>query len=450
MLTRALYSIYRVGHTIQSWRRRRFTPAGTLALAGLGASAAVGVDTNLTLAYQVFTFLGCLLALAFVGTRRFRPALRVTRTLPRLGTAEQPLRYRVRVENIGPAPLRGLTVQEEIPDAHPSLEEFAASREPGEERRNPVDRAFGYFRWRWLLRRNAAHVRGEHPIPVLPPGGETDLFRELVPARRGYLRLTGSAVTRPDPLGLMTALARSPAPGSILILPKRYPLPAIPLPGARAYQFGRVALASSVGDSEEFVSLRDYRPGDPLRKIHWKSWARTGRPIVKEFQEEFFVRHALILDTFLDPAHGEVFEEAVSVAASFACAVDTQESLLDLLFVGTEAYCTTAGRGVGQIDQLLEVLACVRPCTTQPFQALHDLVIRRANAVSGCICVLLAWDDERRRFVRHLRARGVPTLALVLAQPSRPGRTAPEPAPPGDERHCRLEVGRIEEGLARL
>ena len=57
-------------------------------------------------------------------------------------------------------------------------------------------------------------------------------------------------------------------------------------------------MASSVGESEEFVSLRDYRRGDPMRHIHWKSWAKTGKPIVKEFQDEFFVRHALILDTF--------------------------------------------------------------------------------------------------------------------------------------------------------
>jgi uncharacterized protein (DUF58 family) len=55
---------------------------------------------------------------------------------------------------------------------------------------------------------------------------------------------------------------------------------------------------------------------------------------VKEFEDEFFVRHALVLDTFTDEPHSEILEEAVSVAASFACTVLTQESLLDLLFVG--------------------------------------------------------------------------------------------------------------------
>ena len=39
--------------------------------------------------------------------------------------------------------------------------------------------------------------------------------------------------------------------------------------------------------------------GDPLRKIHWRSWARRGKPVVKEYQEEYFSRIALVLDTFL-------------------------------------------------------------------------------------------------------------------------------------------------------
>lgn len=58
-------------------------------------------------------------------------------------------------------------------------------------------------------------------------------------------------------------------------------------------------LSSSTGDAIEFVGTRDYREGDPPRNIHWRSWARRGAPVVKEYQEEYFCRIALILDTFL-------------------------------------------------------------------------------------------------------------------------------------------------------
>src|SRR5262249_37814742 len=209
------------------------------------------------------------------------------------------------------------------------------------------------------------------------------------------------------------------------VLPRRYPVPPIGLPGTRRFQPGGVALASSVGESEEFVALRDYRPGDPRRRIHWKSWARVGRPAVREFQDEFFVRHALVLDTFSRPEPGERFEAAVSVAASLACALDTGESLLDLLFVGSRAYCLTAGRGLAHVDQLLEVLAGVRACRNQPFAALHRLVVGRADALSGCLAVLLAWDAPRQTFVRHLAELGMPTLALVVMHPRQTLHPAP-------------------------
>jgi hypothetical protein len=235
------------------------------------------------------------------------------------------------------------------------------------------------------------------------------------------------------------------------VLPKRYSLPPIQLSGIRKYQRGGVALASSVGDSEEFVSLRDYRPGDPLQRIHWKSWARTGKPIVKEYQEEFFVRHALILDTFLKKDYSEAFEEAVSLAASFVCTINTMESLLDLMFVGREPYCITSGRGLANPDKMLEILSSVKLCADKPFESLHHSVINHAHSLSGCICILLAWDKERRDLISRLETIGIPLLVLVIKE-SKLGYELDDPGPMKNkpEFFHILEAGKIEEGLAKL
>ncbi|HYY05173.1 MAG TPA: DUF58 domain-containing protein, partial [Candidatus Limnocylindria bacterium] len=263
-----------------------------------------------------------------------------------------------------------------------------------------------------------------------------------LPLRRGRLAFTGVTIARPDPLGLVNALVRIPLPGALVVLPKRYAVPDLALPGARKYQRGGVALAGTVGDSEEFVSLREYRAGDPLRRVHWRSAARVGRPVVKEYQDEFFVRHALILDTFAEHEESDLFEEAVSVAASIACSIQTQDSLLDLLFVGPETYCFTAGRGLGHTDRLLEVLAGVRACRDRPFRALHDAVLERALSLSGAVAVLLAWDQPRRDFVRRLRALGIPARVFVVGE-----GTGTVGGPDDGVQH--LQVGRIAEGLAR-
>lgn len=412
---RYLYRNFRTYSAIAFWLRRRFTKAGLLVVAGVIVTGA-RADTNLSVGYQAFCLLFGLLLLAFVGSIRTRIRFAAQRLLPRLASVGTRLSYRLRIENRSSRPLRNAFLLETLADPRPSLEEFASTPEPGEEQRNWLDRTYGYYRWRWLLRRNLHGSIEEQRVPVVPPRGHAEIRMELLPTRRGVLRFAGLALSCAEPLGLCRAVVNSPLPQTLLILPKRYWLPPIALPGTVKYQRGGMALAASVGESEEFVALRDYRPGDPLRHIHWRSWAKTGRPIVKEYEDEFFMRHALILDTFCEPAEAEIFEEAVSVAASFASSLQTQDSLLDLLFVGPEAYCFTIGRGLAHTEQMLEILASVRLCQDRPFEALQGLVLEHSSIVSGCVCVFVRWDASRKELVSCLQELGVPVLVLVISK----------------------------------
>ena len=441
---RVLYLIYRAGSWLWNRARRRFTPAGLCVAGGFLVAGSVGADVENNVVYQEFALLLALLFFAFAGGRHFRANFSATRALPRFGTAGKPLPYRVRLKNSGGRTQTGLTLLEDFADARPAFAEWFAFQLAENRRLRPFQvserRRNNPFR-----RVNPVAV----PVPPLAPRGEVEVSVEILPLRRGILRFTGLTLARPDPLGLVRALSRLAAPQTVVILPKRYWLPPLALPGTMKYQQGGVALAANIGRSEEFVSLRDYRRGDPVRHIHWRSWAKAGRPIVKEFEDEFFVRHALVLDTFTDEPHSEILEEAVSVAASFACTVLTQESLLDLLFVGAESYCFTAGRGLAHADQMLEILASVRPCGDKPFATLEHLVLGHVSVVSGCICVLQKWDDARKNFVEKLRRLRVPVRVFVIAHPGQSKLDAgPLRAEPGSF-HV-LEPGKIEMQLARL
>ncbi|GAK49088.1 hypothetical protein U14_00306 [Candidatus Moduliflexus flocculans] len=400
-------------------RSRHLTTVGRLLFVALFMSGLMGLDTTRTLLYQIAAFLLPIFIFAFFWGRRFRLRVSLKRELPRFGTAGSPLEYRLHIANHSNKAEKGLTVQERIEPSCPTQEEFFNTPEPGEERRNLFDRVVLYYRWRWLMAKKEIARMTPQSAPLLPRNAEAEMRIELTPLRRGVLHLTGLIFARPDPFNLYQAFVQVAADDSVLILPKRYDLPPFALPGSRKFKRGGVALASSVGDSEEFVALRDYRPGDPLRHIHWKSWAKTGKPIVKEFQDEYFARHALILDTFQQAAHSDTFEEAVSVAASFACAVRTQDSLLDLMFIGADAYCFTAGRSLAHTEQMLEILASVSVCSDKPFSVLPPIVFERAGMLSGCICVLLAWDDDRKTFINRLRQLGVPVIVFVLRDPKR-------------------------------
>ncbi len=439
------YHGYWLSARLSDFLGRRFTCLGAGLLICLVIAALMSPDTDNNVAYQGFALLFALLLLGTVFSFSFRARFSAQRDLPGFATVGVPLQYSVCIRNLTGKTQLGLTVLEELADRRPSFEDWLVVQ-LAEERRM---RSFRFSRRGRSHSFRLAKLQ-EAAVPSAAPQQEITLQAELTPLRRGLLRLSGLALGRSDPLGLFRAFSRVPLPGTVLVLPKRYPLPPLALPGTMKYQQGGIALASSVGQSEDFVALREYRQGDPLRHIHWRSWARAGKPVVKEFEVEFFVRHALVLDTFTADPGAEVFEEAVSVAASFACTIMTQESLLDLLFVGTESYCFTAGRNVAHAEQMLEILASVRACHGKPFHSLEHLVLSHVGVLSACICVLLAWDEARQEFVRKLKRLGIPVLVLVVQEQGRGNAAEPGVMKGEPERFRVLETGRIEQGLATL
>lgn len=443
---RIIYWVYRSLQGMRLRARRRFTIPGLGLLGGCMLVGFMSPDTDNNVAYQAFTPLASLVLVSMAWSLFFRGKFSAERRLPRFATAGQPVKYRVGLRNLTSKAQSGLVLMDELTTPIASFSEWTAYQ-VANERRNPSFRFWG--RRRSPLKLTPATTKPGR-VPPSRPGEETDVELEITPLRRGVLQLARLRVARPDPLSLAQGLVKVPLPGSLVVLPKRYPLGAAPLPGNSRYQQGGVAFASNVGQSDEFVALRDYRKGDPLRHIHWRSWAKTGKPVVKEFEDEFFVRHALVLDTFTKHDPSDMFEEAVSVAASFACTVGDQESLLDLLFVGPQSYCFTAGRGVAQTDQMLEILAGVRSCQNKPFKELERAVLEHIAVVSGCICILVAWDDERKEFVRKLRHMNIPLLVFVIVEDERHATLDPGPMRDDPERFRVIPAGHAEAALAQL
>jgi uncharacterized protein (DUF58 family) len=142
------------------------------------------------------------------------------------------------------------------------------------------------------------------------------------------------------------------------------------------------------------------------------------------------------------------FEEAVSLAASFACAAPSDQGTLDLLFMGAEEYRFSMGRGVAPTERLLEALACVDVCTSRPFATLHNALLAKANRLSACVCVLLEWDTARQALIEALRGRGIPVLVVVVRDAQAEGALDPGPMVDQPQRFLALKVGRVEEDLA--
>ena len=408
-MNRTIYQLLRLNHSLRLWLSQQLTPTGLALLVGLFVFGLIGLDLKRSISYQIFIFLLAILLMSTVLSCFSRNRWRVARKLPRFGTVGVPLKYRVIItskHNRKNNRLRcDLTLVESFANSFPTYRAFKRMLQQSRTRRD-------WFRQ--MAKRQWVYAPAID-LPRLPAQGEAEVVGEVVPLRRGLLRFQKLTLTCPDPLGLVNRCFSFSLPQSVLVLPQRYELPPVQLPGSRRYQSDGLALAAAVGDSEEFRALREYRPGDSPRKIHWKSWAKLGKPVVKEEQSEYSVRHALILDTFQAEDYSDVMEAAVAIATSFACTIQTQESLLDTVFVSGQVHCFTTGPGLGQTEQLLALLASVMPCQDKTFETLLPVVRSRLSLLSGCICILLAWDSDRQALVEQLQAAGIPVLVLIVA-----------------------------------
>jgi len=251
--------------------------------------------------------------------------------------------------------------------------------------------------------------------------------------RRGLYRFPDVVAFTAFPFDLVRIAAGRLTGSHVLVLPSFHRLGSFQLATGERHQPGGVLLSSHVGECPEYVGNREYVPGEPIRRLDFRAWARLGTPVVKEYQEEYFSRVALVLDTHLSARwnerrrSSEAFEAAVSLTAAIADALSIGEHVIDLFAAGPELYVFRSGRHTAHFENLLELLACVDVCPNDPFDAIGPAVAEELAGISSAVCVLLDWDDSRRRFVRTIVESGCPTK-IILVRSGAPG----EPVDPSE------------------
>jgi uncharacterized protein (DUF58 family) len=362
---------------------RRLTERGRFLLWAALAVGFVGIDTRRALGFVLFALAAPPLLVGLATLFRARPPLRLAGRLPSRLTAGRRLSLPIEVSG--------------EPGATGPLSVFWAAPRPAEEGLavSPVE----------------ATIEAEAGRPAR-------LSLGFEPRRRGRYELPSLGVAATDAFGLFRTRARWIHGQTVLVYPRYFTFGELPLPVGRRYQPGGIPLASEVGDSLEFIGTREYREGDPLRKIHWRSWARRGEPVVKEYQEEYFSRLALVLDTFLPrrprPRERERFEAAISVVASLTDHFSRSEEVVDILAAGPDLYEVSTGRSLGYLDNVLDVLACLEPSSAPPFEAIGPVLVERLERLTTVVAVMLEWDAARESFLRQLRAMGVATRIVLV------------------------------------
>lgn len=233
-----------------------------------------------------------------------------------------------------------------------------------------------------LLATSSRGARAE--LPPLPPGGTRTWSYPIVASSRGRWRIGPLRLVARDPFGVVERARPYSSVSELLVYPRVVPLPVGLRLGAHIGS-GR-SDRRLLGSGEEFHTIREYRTGDDLRKVHWASTARQQRLMVRQHEQAWAPRATVLLDTRAEAHHGVgqhgSFEAAVTAAASALTRL--HQDRYDLKLV-------TAQPGEPRprpepLEHHLERLASVEPGRRQTLEG----ALRALPSADGMLLALLA------------------------------------------------------------
>jgi uncharacterized protein (DUF58 family) len=214
------------------------------------------------------------------------------------------------------------------------------------------------------------------------------------------------------PMGLAVGPRRVSAHCKFHVVPRVAQVLRLTMPETTRHQAGGVALASKSGEALDLAGIRPYRPGDPVRDLHARSWARTGQPVVREYQQEYFTRVGVVLDT--DGAFADELETAIEVAAGIVAHLTRGEAQVDVLVVGEHVHELTVGRSLGTLEQVLELLAAVEGSAPLKADRLLPRLAPYLERLSRLVLVVRREESEERALARAATSRGVACTTVVV------------------------------------
>ena len=311
----------------------------------------------------------------------------------------EPLHLRLRLINDKPLPLPFVEVRDSVPaeslvgEAHVSM-----STSPGYVYLGRTTHLSWYERINW-------------PVELRSPP-------------RGYYRIGPGRITTGDMFGFFPSTREDDSYTPVIIYPRIYTMPELGLPAARPFgeQKGRERIFEDPG---RIAGIRQYQPGDPMRRIDWKASARmqTLQSRVYEPSATMHMLIALNVNTMEHAWEGflpETLERLLSVAGSVANYGFDAGYAVGLVANGSfresdRPMRIPISRSADQLSRVLEALAVIGPMTPAP---LEDVIDRESHSFpfgATLVCVTSRMDEALAASLRRVSSAGHTVYVLSLS-----------------------------------
>ncbi|WP_437186177.1 DUF58 domain-containing protein [Planctomicrobium sp. SH668] len=356
----------------------KLTPVGRMAVFLMFLSA-IGLITTEIPIYQVFCAISSLFGIAELTGMILRPKLRITSSLPEKIVAGDSAHGFLTVENHGLFPA--------------------------------FDVSCGCF----VLPPGITHLVPDTTIQTIPRGKQVSIPVVIHAENRGEYVLSDIFVFSTFPLNIMRTGATQVPPHKLIVVPKFHPLEHLSIPLSHRYQHGGLLLESHSGNAAaEYVGNRDYIPGEPTKRLDFRAWARVGKPVVREYQDEFCTKVVVILDTHV-PSAGflkrkiakQQWDAGVSLTAAIIDSLDRSGITIEMFGVGDQTYdFKTFNLSQSSLENSLDILAGASPSNGGSIENLSSSIAAYLESTSVVIFLVFDWDHRREELVQEVLQSG--------------------------------------------
>lgn len=254
----------------------------------------------------------------------------------------------------------------------------------------------------------------ERVLPGLPRGGEYEVQFRIPTDHRGIVPIGPARTVRADPIGLMRREIVWSETAELKVHPRTVPIAALSSGFIRDLE-GSPTRDLTTSDIA-FHALREYVPGDDRRFIHWKSSAKTGTFMVRQFEESRRSRLMVVLDldagAYADEAE---FELAVSAAASVGSRAIRDARSVSFVVSDRQSGRVGAMRELPTVsrDRLVDALCVVE--RDEHVAPLPDVARSAAESLHGLSLAVLVTGTARGIAPMRSAASRVPPGVDVIA-----------------------------------